>query len=208
MTPNSAVVALSLLLVLCAPCWADDADTLVVDQAFKDGCGPISCVVALRSLGVSCSLRDMCVKTNWKENQPVSFSDMEKALNSYFGIECTPAQLKPRELVNLLSDEHTVVILAVARNSQDVNHAVCANSVSANDVVRFIDYPDLVVVKTLGDVASDWNGEALVVRVSFFYRVLHRISVYLGPCFAILFVLAGFRTKPPLLSATGKSTVG
>lgn len=174
-----------------------DGGSQVVDEVYKDGCGPISCLVALRALGVASPLTEVAARCDWQEGEPVQFSKMEATLNSYSGIDCVSAKLKPSELVDLLHDRQTVVILAIAKNSNTINHAICSLDVTENDEIVLLDYPELIQVKSMSELVSNWDGASLIVRTGVLSRTIDNLLLYVAPCFAIVLVCMAFRLKRP-----------
>ena len=170
-------------------------ETVVTDKIYKDACGPIACVVALRSLGVECSLSQVCHQCEWGEGRSVSFANMKQTLDSYRGVECFATRLKPRELIDLLSRRQTVVILAMSTGADEINHAVCATGVNENDEVKFVDYPELLKVRPLGDIVPDWDGTALVVQHSPMSRTISNVVLYVLPCLSVLLIYSAYRKR-------------
>ena len=82
-------------------------------------------------------------------------------LNLHDDVTCRPAVLSPTQLKQTLSHGQ-VVILAVRKGSDEINHAVCAVSESANGVT-LIDYPDLTSFRTYESLGESWDGTALIV---------------------------------------------
>jgi hypothetical protein len=184
----------------------------IEDEHYKDACGPIACLVALRSLGIEASLAEAVKKCDWEEGKFTPLKTMEAAIQSYRGIDAQLAKLSPQELSKLLTDDQTVVILATRKSSQEINHAVCAVAVE-NDgqAIRWIDYPELTQKKMIGEVTEVWDGPALVVRISPFYRALDKFAL-LSPLLIVSIVgvlwLYGRRqgkTAPAMQSKGGKS---
>ena len=128
--------------------------------------------------------------------------NLQKALRSYHGVSCQIAKLTPKQLCDLLKNSQTVVILATRKRSEEIDHAVCAVGVQDNDqVIHLIDYPELHQRKLIGEIADVWDGIALVVRVSTFYRALSDFAVCSAPMIAfimfLLWLLSRKTTKTP-----------
>lgn len=163
------------------------ADIHIASEQYQHACGPISCLVALRSLGLSSSLDALRDDCNWQEGEGVRFSDMQNALQSYRGIDCESVRLNSQQLLALLLDSRTVVILATRRDSDRINHAVCA--VSANkeeNSIRICDYPELNQEIGIDEIGDTWDGAALVVRVSPLYRTLADFTLIFVPIAALI----------------------
>ncbi len=181
---------LVLLACLLLPSFLYAQMPTLEDEQYKTACGPIAAVVALETLGVETSLPEMAKRCEWVQDQYLPLENLCNALKSYRGIDCQMAQLSPSQLVKLLEDDQTVVILALRKLTDEIDHAVCAVSVQENgQVIHMIDYPELHQRKLMAELADSWDGAALVVRVSPFYRACGDFAV----CFAPLVVfLMGF----------------
>ncbi|NQT17779.1 MAG: hypothetical protein HQ582_33800 [Planctomycetes bacterium] len=159
----------------------------VVDEQYKNACGPVACFVALRSLGVETSLDDVVERCKWEEGKFISLETLEAAVQSYRGIDGHLAQVSPPELCQLLGDDQTVVILVTRKRSEELNHAVCAVAVTDNDqTIRLIDYPELTQERLIAELADAWDGQALVVRRSATYRALDKVGLFFAPMVAFL----------------------
>lgn len=179
---------------------------VIEDEQYKTACGPIACSVALRSLGVDASLDEVANKCRWEKDRFVPLDTLNRALQSYRGIDCQLAKLSPQELCELLRDDQTVVILATRKNSQAVDHSVCAVAVEDNgQTIRLIDYPELMQQKTLGEIADAWDGVALLVRVSPLYRAIDKFfGLFFTPmvgCIVVVSWLYGRRQRKKNTSA-------
>lgn len=190
-----AVCSLMLAPMAVFPHAFGDLPT-VKDEHYKNACGPIACFVALRSLGSESSLSEMVKKCAWEEGKFVPLKTLEAAVQSYQGIDGQLAQLSPQELCQLLRDDQTVVILATRKNSEEVDHAVCAVIVKDNDqTIGLIDYPELTQDKTIGEVADAWDGAALVVRVSPVYRALDKFGLFFAPMVVCIIGVSWFYNR-------------
>lgn len=166
------------------------------DEQYKTACGPIACVVALQALGVNTSLEEMVKLCSWEQDKFLPLENLQKAVCSYRGINCHMVQLSPKHLVELLKDDQTVVILAVRKQNDDIDHVVCAIGVQENDqVIHLIDYPELHQRKLIAELADSWDGAALVVRVSPFYRSLGNFALCFGPMVVVILGILWFRHR-------------
>ena len=172
------------------------AQPTLEDIQYKTACGPIACFAALKTLGVETTLPEVVQKCEWKQDVFVPLTAMQSALKSYRGIDCQMVQLSPKELVGLLNDERTVVILAMRKTTDDVDHAVCAVGTEQNgQVVKMIDYPELVRRQLIGELADKWDGAALVVRISPLHRACEDFALWFGPFVAAFLCFAWFRNR-------------
>jgi hypothetical protein len=166
------------------------------DLKYKDACGPIAGVIALKALGVQTSLSETVRRCHWKEGQLTPFGDLNKALNSYRGIRSQAVRLSPKQLCDLLEDDGAVVILAIRKRADHINHAVCAISTDENNqLVHLIDYPELHRNLLIGEVASQWDGDALVVRFSPFYRTMDNFGLLFTPLVVVILGIVWFRSR-------------
>lgn len=139
-------------------------ETEIADAAYKDACGPFASLIALRLLGVESSLDELGQRCGWVEGNPVSFGEMQRVLSSYTGIECSSVRLTPDQLLSTVSDANSVIILAVRKDSQDINHAVCLESYDASQgLITWIDYPEFHQQKTIEEIVEVWDGTCLLV---------------------------------------------
>jgi ABC-type bacteriocin/lantibiotic exporter with double-glycine peptidase domain len=163
----------------------------IEDEQYKTACGVIACCVALRSLGVEAPLDELAEKCKWEKGSLIPLDAMAETVRTYRGIDCELAKLSPQELCEALEDDQTVVILATRRDSQAVDHAVCAVGVEDNgQTIRLIDYPDVRQQKTVAEIAEAWDGASLVVRVSPLYRAMDRFfGLFLVPIVACVVVV-------------------
>lgn len=160
---------------------------IVVDEYYRQACGPIACLVALRSLGVETSLDEVVQKCQWEEGKLSPLETLETAVQSYRGIDGRLAQISPQELCQLLKDDQTVVILATRKSSEELNHAVCAVAVADDgQAITLIDYPELTQERSIAEVADAWDGQALVVRTSATYRALDKFGLFFAPMVACI----------------------
>jgi ABC-type bacteriocin/lantibiotic exporter with double-glycine peptidase domain len=166
------------------------------DEHYKTACGPIACVVALNTLGIETSLNEIAKRCSWEEDKYLPLENLKKALKSYRGIDCQIAKLSSKELCQLLKDDQTVVILALRKNTDEIDHAVCAVSVQENDqVIKLIDYPELTQRKLVAELADAWDGAALVVRITPFYRACGDFAVCFAPMVAVIMIVLWFRHR-------------
>jgi len=166
------------------------------DEHYKTACGPIAAVLALHTLGVETSLDEMAERCGWVQGEFLPLDNLQKALRSYRGIDAQIIRLTPRQLTDLLMDSQTVVILATRKRTDEIDHAVCAIGVQDNDqVIHLIDYPELHQRKLIGEIADVWDGVALVVRISPFYRALGDFAVLFAPTILFIIVFLWFLNR-------------
>jgi len=166
------------------------------DEHYRTACGPIAGRVALKALGVKTSLDEMAERCGWIQGDFLPLDHLQKALRSYRGIDAQIVRLTPRQLADLLADSRTVVILATRKLTDEIDHAVCAVGVRDNgQVIHLIDYPELHQLKLIGEIADVWDGIAIVVRVSPFYRALGDFAFYFAPMILLIIAILWFRAR-------------
>ena len=166
------------------------------DEHYRLACGPIAGLLALQTLGIETTLDEVAKRCGWEQDQMLPLENLQNALRSYHGVSCQMVLLTPKQLCDLLKDDQTVVILATRKRSEEIDHAVCAIGVQDNDqVIHLIDYPELHQRKLIGEIADVWDGAALVVRVSPFYRALGDFAVCFAPMVAFIMVVLWFRSR-------------
>jgi hypothetical protein len=176
------------------------------DEHYKTACGPIAGLVALQTLGIEISLDEMAKRCGWVQDEMLPLENLQTALQSCRGISCQIVQLTPKQLTDLLKDDQTVVILATRKRSEEIDHAVCAVGVRDNDqVIHLIDYPELHQRKLIGEIADSWDGVALVVRISPFYRALGDFAVCFAPMVLFIIILLWFLNRKPRKTITVNS---
>ena len=190
------ILILFLSLLPCAAVFCQDSLPVIPDEEYRLACGPIAGLIALESLGVATDLPEIASRCHWVKDKMLPLCDLCNGNSSYPGIECKSAQLSPSDLNRLLKDDRTVVILALRKNSEEIDHAVCAVDVQENgQVIHLIDYPELHQKKLIAEIADKWDGAALVVRISPVRRALDDFAVWFAPLVLVLFGLAWFRTR-------------
>ena len=168
----------------------------IEDEHYLTACGPIACFVALQTLGVETSLSEMVRRSNWQKGRLTPVEDLQNGLNSYRGISSQIAKLSPQQLCSLLQDDGTVVILATRKKTDDIDHAVCAVGIDENNqVIHVIDYPELHRNLLIGEVADRWDGAALVVRFSPFYRAMDKFGLVFTPLVLVVLGILWFRNR-------------
>lgn len=193
------------ILFLCLSAFVHGKMPTLEDEQYKTACGPIAAVVALETLGVETSLDEMTKRCDWEQDKFLPLENLQAAIRSYHGIDCHAAQLSPKQLVELLKDDQTVVILALRKLTDDIDHAVCAVGVKDNDqVIHLIDYPELHRNKLIGEIADVWDGAALVVRVSPFYRALGDFALCFAPMVVVILGVLWFRHRKDKLTKTSE----
>jgi len=190
------VLFLCLTFLFLDHCLAQGSFSSLEDEQYKTACGPIACYVALQSLGFDITLDEIVRRCGWEQDKMLPLEDLQKALQSYRGIGCQIVRLTPKQLCDLLNDDQTVVILATRKKTNEIDHAVCAVGVQDNDqVIHLIDYPELHQRKLIGEIADVWDGVALVVRTSPFYRVLGDFAICFAPMVAFIMAILWFRSR-------------
>jgi hypothetical protein len=166
------------------------------DEHYKTACGPIAGLVALCALSIETTLSEIAERCQWKQDEMLPLENLQTALRSYHGVSCQMAKLTPKQLCDLLKDKQTVVILATRKRSEEIDHAVCAVGVQDNDqVIHLIDYPELHQRKLIGEIADVWDGVALVVRVSTFYRALGDFAACVAPMVLFIIIVLWFLNR-------------
>ena len=166
------------------------------DEHYKTACGPIAGLVALQTLGFETTLPEIAKRCGWEQDKMLPLENLQNALCSYHGVSCQMVKLTPKQLCELLKDDQTVVILATRKKTAEIDHAVCAVGIQDNDqVIHLIDYPELHQRKLIGEIADVWDGAALVVRISPFYRALGDFAICFTPMVAFLMVVLWFRSR-------------
>lgn len=189
-------IFLSLILFLCLSISVYSKLPTLEDEHYKRACGPIAGVVALQTLGIETSLDEMTKRSCWERDKMLPLKNLQKAIHSYRGIDCHTVQLSPSQLIRLLNDDQATVILAVRKRTDEIDHAVCAIGVQNNgQVIHLIDYPELHQRKLIAELADSWDGSALVVRVSPFYRALGDFALCFGPMVAVILGVLWFRHR-------------
>jgi ABC-type bacteriocin/lantibiotic exporter with double-glycine peptidase domain len=132
------------------------------DVTHATACGPIACFVAARAIGVSVSLDTMIDRCKWAPGRYTTLETVRTALSGMEQINCTPTRLTPEQLVAVLQTGQSAAILTIRKRSQNVDHALVAVRTQGDSIVM-VDYPELSVVKSLGELSEIWDGAALVV---------------------------------------------
>jgi ABC-type bacteriocin/lantibiotic exporter with double-glycine peptidase domain len=166
------------------------------DEQYKTACGPIACRLALKTLGIETTLQEIAKRCQWEQDKYLPLENLQTALRSYHGVDCQIAKISPKELCQLLKEDQTVVILALRKNTDETDHAVCAVGVQENDqVIQLIDYPELTQRKLLAELADAWDGVALVVRITPFYRACGDFCVCFFPMVVVIIAVLWFRHR-------------
>jgi ABC-type bacteriocin/lantibiotic exporter with double-glycine peptidase domain len=190
---RAVIVVIGLVIVSFSGfAFAQERFHTLEDEQYKTACGPIACFVALQTLGIETSLDETAQRCGWKQDEFLPLESLQTALKSYRGVDCQIAKLSPAELCQLLKDKETVVILAMRKSTDEIDHAVCAIDAEENDqVIHLIDYPELHRKKLIGEIAENWDGAALVVRMTPLYRTLSDFAFCFAPMIAV-FILKNF----------------
>jgi len=134
-------------------------------KGYRYACGPIAVWSGLRFLDIDIEFETVIEKTGWKSGQPVSLDALRQAVDSVRGVSCSAVRATPEAVVRSLQ-QGSVVILPIRKDSEDINHAVCAvRAVTTGDLpaIQCIDYPELVQIVTLTDLQKVWDGQALII---------------------------------------------
>lgn len=195
---NKLVINWMFAVVIACSFSSDFPHTAFGETTLKDGeyltaCGPIACFVALESLGVETSLAEVVQRCNWKKDRLTPFEDLREGLNSYPGIHSQIVKLSPQQLCDLLVDDGTIVLLGVRKRTEQIDHAVCAVDTSqSGQAIHLIDYPELHRNLLMGEVVDRWDGVAIVVRMSPFYRAIDKLGLLFTPlvlaCLGVLWI--------------------
>ncbi|MGL6196775.1 MAG: hypothetical protein ACRC2T_18340, partial [Thermoguttaceae bacterium] len=122
----SPFITLVAFVTLSVNAFAQNRLPTLEDEQYKTACGPIACLVALQSLGVDTTLDEVAQKCGWERDEFLPLENLQTALRSYRGVDCQITKLTPTELCKLLKDDQTVVILALRKLTDTIDHAVCA----------------------------------------------------------------------------------
>ena len=191
-------IALVMFLTLSFVTLARGKTPTLEDEHYKLACGPIAGLVALKTLGIETFLPEIAERCHWEQDKMLPLENLQNALRSYHGVSCQMVKLAPKQLCDLLKDNQTVIILATRKRTDEIDHAVCAIGVQDNDqVIHLIDYPELHQRKLIGEIADVWDGAALVVRISPFYRALGDFATCFAPMVAFIMVVLWFRNRKP-----------
>ncbi len=130
----------------------------------EKGCGLISAYVALRSIGVECSLRDLVAGTGWDSApRPLSLYDVCQVVNRQNGAHAEGRLLGIPDVQHILEKTKAVVILAIKKNgAPEVNHTVVACSYTDGKFVLY-DYPEQAVEKSADELEQVYGGLGVVV---------------------------------------------
>lgn len=187
-----------VILAICCNTFAQDRLPTLEDEQYKTACGPIACFIALQTLGVDTTLDETAQKCGWMQDEFLPLENLRDALRSYRGVDCQITKLTPTEHCKLLKDDQTVVILALRKLTDTIDHAVCAIGVQDNDqVVHLIDYPELHQRKLIGEIADQWDGPALVVRIAPLNRAFADFAVLFFPTSIFIVAVLWFRSRKP-----------
>ena len=189
-------LACAMLLALPDNSNAQGRIPTLEDEQYKTACGPIAGLVALRTLGIETTLDEVANRCGWEQDEMLHLGNLQNALRSYYGVSCQMVQLTPKQLCDLLKDDQTVAILVTRKRSDEIDHAICAVGVQDNNqVIHLIDYPELHQRKLVGEIADVWDGVALVVRISLFYRALGDFALCFAPMVAFILAFLWFRSR-------------
>jgi len=190
------VVFILVPFFIIPPVFAQDKLPTLEDEQYKTACGPIAGFVALQTLGIETSLPEIANRCGWEQDKLLPLKNLQNAIRSYHGISCYMVQLTPKQLCDIVKDDQTVVILATRKRTEEIDHAVCAIGVQDNgQVIHLIDYPELHQRKLIGEIADVWDGPALIVRISPFYRALGDFAIYFAPMVAVIMGILWFRNR-------------
>jgi hypothetical protein len=189
------VVSATMLAGACNQALADHDDVpaglpVLTDDGCQTACGPITCFVAARSLGVDVSLDAMIQKCDWKQGQLTTLQRIQETLAGLENeIVSVPARVSPKELQEYLQSGNYVAVLPVRKRSEEVNHAICAVGLEDDKIIA-IDYPELTERYTLDELADIWDGPALLVSRSSQGWAVRNLHWLVLPILAALLVMA------------------
>ncbi|QGQ25630.1 hypothetical protein F1728_24400 [Gimesia benthica] len=166
-----AVVATILFVPTKRASPVDDVNTTTLptltDNGYQTACGPIACFVAMRLMGVDCSLDTIITKCDWKEGELTTLQSMQDTFADFEKeIVSMPIRVSPQELVDYLESGNYVAVLPIRKRSGEVNHAVCAIGYEEGNVIA-VDYPELTQKYSLDKLCDIWDGPVLLVSRSY-----------------------------------------
>lgn len=127
-------------------------------------CGPLSCYVALKYLGIECTLEDITESCRY-DNAPVEISAIYKTLKSYPAITCSIRDCDPQEIKKYLSIPGSVLLLVFnAKNKDDINHIVVLLSKDKEYIL--VDYPNVIHNYNLANLPGTIAAKCIVARRS------------------------------------------
>lgn len=139
-----------------------EINQILIDGEYRTACGPIAVFCALTALNIDTTLHDTVVACDWSPGNFTTVAQMTAALGLHSEIRSESATLSPDDLSQLLSEAEAAAILITRKNSEDLNHAVCA--VRSQDGHFFVlDYPELTDWVPIEELAEIWDGNALIV---------------------------------------------
>ena len=133
-------------------------------RMLQDPCGPVCCYVALKCVRHldGKTFWDIADDLGWDNGQRVSFTKIADYLNSRRGVVAKLVRTTPVDLRRILVSGDSVAIIAVRRESNQVNHAVCL--IGSNDIgFAAVEYPALNYALPDDVLSKFWDGEAIVV---------------------------------------------
>ena len=163
----------------------------------QSACGPVASFIALRTLGVDCSLGEVVSRCGYS-GEPVDVKSIYKTLNSFRGIKCTLEKLKNEELLEHLKQNDCVALLLVKKRADIINHVV--SLISKQGKLSFIDYPHIRKNFDLAEFPQRfWTGDCLMVKRDGPFLLSISFYVFLACCvlffYSIAFLLRHTREK-------------
>lgn len=146
-------------------CWA---------ESLQNSCGPQSCLIALKYLGIPASFEDVAKKCAWTDGDLTDFQQLRGALEQYPGVSCVGVHISESELERLLANQQMVAILGVRRDSVVINHAICAIGFENGEFICH-DGLDAGIRISPAELQKEWTGEALLVAVATEYSALQLV---------------------------------
>lgn len=181
----SMILGVSLVILLQA---SYDAFSESIPE-YRNACGPISVWIAITSLeGESApNLGQVVEEIRWEDGKLTSVQELVSFLKTRERLSCDAVRIGPDELMAWLRDD-CVAILLVRKNSETVNHAVCAFRGSSGDILIY-SYPELLRRISMSALVQIWDGDAVLVRAkpSFSFLI---VSLCVIPSVVILWIMS------------------
>lgn len=176
----------------------------LTDEGAQTACGPIACFVAMRFMGVECSLDSIILKCGWEEGELTTLQRMQDTFEEYnTEIVSEPIRVSPQELVNYLESGNYVVVMPIRKKSDQVNHAVCAVGFEDGNIIA-IDYPELTQKYSLDKLSDIWDGPILLVSRSYRGWLAQNAKWLILPSLTLLF-FAMFKLRDNRITTSQQS---
>jgi len=162
-----ALIVVAILLRSSASAQAEDptpAGAFVLQDAqYRNACGPIACYIAARRAGWGGSLDLIANSCTWSEGKECTLQELTEGLAATDCVDLMACRAAPRDLVNHLRTPGATAILVVRKSTDLPNHAVCVIAF-ADEKFVLADYPDIRQRMSEDQLATIWDGPALLVR--------------------------------------------